>query len=268
MSDGRYFRAPETLPEALEALKRPDSMAVAGGQSLLPMLAGSGQRMGRLVSLLKVPELQILSIEDDSVRIGAGVTLSAVLRAPLCEEIPVIAAAIGFVGNHVIRNRASIGGCLAWADPCGEIPMILMAHYATIITSERSIAADEFVTGAYTNVLSPGEIVVEVRIPRGLPVTFEEQLARRSAGRAVLSVAGTRQSGRDEVSFTVGGLVDRPVRSEPIAASDHEEALSAAGNFLDDVMSRYPAHIDSTTVAYRRRITIPVMRRCLNKMKS
>lgn len=264
---GRLYEAPTTLAGARAALSRPGAIAIAGGQSILPALAARAQRSGTLVDLLKIPELQVISVERDAVRVGASVMLTEFLRPPLVDALPGVAAAVDCVGNHVVRNRASFGGCLAWADPCGEIPMILMAYGATIVTTRRKIAADDFVAGANKNILSPGEFIVEVRIPRTVEVMFEEQLARRSAGRAVLSTACSRTKGQDDIRITVGGLVDRPVRSAGIRAASRDQVLAAANDFLDGMLNRFPAHRDTTTVEYRRKIAVPLIGRCLDRME-
>lgn len=231
-------------PNDLGALRafldaNPGAAILAGGQSLLPSLRGKVPP--QFVDIGRIAALK--AIETGSrVRVGAGVTLAALARHPAAAGG--IAEAIGFVGNVTIRNRATVGGCLAWADPRGEIPLILLALGGTVETDRREIAVEDFIAGPFLTTLEPGEVIVAATFEAGRKLAFEELLVRNSTGRAVVAVACERvgEAGR----YTVSGLVDRPVRSTPIADDPSP--------WFDDLLLQFPVLADASSPAYRRRV--------------
>ncbi len=258
----RHYHAPEDVDGLVAALAAdPGAMILAGGHSLLPALALRGQRSGLLVDIGRIAALKRISLDEGRAAIGAGVTLSAILASPIAVAFPAIAQALRFVGNHVVRNRATLGGCLAWADPRGEVPLILAAHDATIVTSRRTIAAESLPTGPFATVLEPGEAILEIDIPPPPAMAFDEVLARNSTGRAILSAACA--VGADgSVRLSLGGLVDRPVRSSALPCADAEALDRLATGFVAEMLARYPALTDASTIDYRRTIAPRLLRRC------
>lgn len=218
----------------------PGAVILAGGQSLLPSLRGKPPPL--FVDIGRIAALKTIETGGKHVRVGAGVTLAALARHPAAAGG--LVESIGFVGNVTIRNRATVGGCLAWADPRGELPLILLALGATVVTDRREIAMESFITGPSRTALEPGEVVVAATFETGRQLAFEELLVRNSTGRAVVAVACERVG--DAMRYTVSGLVDRPVRSKPIADDP--------GPWLDDLLAQFPMLADASSPAYRRRV--------------
>lgn len=240
----------------------PQAMILAGGHSLLPAMAIREQRSGHLVDIGRIAALKTISLTEAGATVGAGVTLSALLASPVAQVFPAIAEALGWVGNHVVRNRATVGGCLAWADPRGELLLILIAHDAIVVTDRRAIAVDAFATGPFATILAPGEVILSVRIAPPSPVAFDEVIARNSTGRAIVSAACSL-SDDGQIRLTVGGLVDRPIRSDAIMAEGIDKGMA---DFLDGALARLPALADASSVAYRRLIASRLLRRCHDRL--
>lgn len=218
----------------------PGAVILAGGQSLLPSLRGRAPPL--FVDIGRIAALKAIEVEGKRARVGAGVTLAALARHPTVAGG--FADAIGFVGNVTIRNRATVGGCLAWADPRGELPLLLLALGGTVVTDRREVAMQDFITGPSCTVLKPGEVILAATFESGRKLVFEELLVRNSTGRAVVAVACERVG--KAMRYTVSGLVDRPVRSAPMA--DDPDA------WLGDLMQQFPVLADASSPAYRRRV--------------
>lgn len=181
------LKTPSTLAEALAALATAgeDGRALAGGQSLIPLLNFRLSQPEVLVDLGDVSELRYVAVGADGwARIGAMTTLTGVLRSGLLHDRhSVLTEAIKLVAHAPIRNRGTIGGSLAHADPSAELPAIMLLMkgvlIATSASGSRDIPAEEFFVGPYSTALREGELLTEVRIPP----TPEE------TGSAVLEVA-------------------------------------------------------------------------------
>ncbi|MFV3074071.1 FAD binding domain-containing protein [Niveispirillum fermenti] len=262
------YRAPQTMA-ALTAIlaAEPGAMILAGGHSLLPALSLRGDRQGLLVDIGRIACLKEVVLTAAGAMLGAGVSLSAVLASPVAERYPALAAALGHVGNHVVRNRSTIGGNLAWADPRGEVLLAMIAHDAVITTSRREIPAADFVTGPFRTLLATGEVILSAWLPPPRPMGFAEMMARDSTGRAVLS-ALCALGGDGTVRLSVGGLADRPVRSAPLACPDPAALAASAASFLDGVMARHPVLPDALSPAYRRRIAPTLLLRCYQQART
>ncbi|HRF07955.1 MAG TPA: xanthine dehydrogenase family protein subunit M [Xanthobacteraceae bacterium] len=189
---------PESLAEAVEILVRHDGAAVpiAGGQSLL---AGLSMRLSRpelLVDLTGLDSLRGIRVEKDHVHIGALTRHVDVLRSEeMKRELPLIGKAIHFVAHVAVRNRGTIGGSVAYADPSAELPACIVALNATVSIAGpdgvRDVAADQFFHGLFETDLKIGEIIVGFRIPRirtGQRWAFLE-LSRRRGDFAMAGVA-------------------------------------------------------------------------------
>lgn len=167
------YAKPASLPEALELLSsRPGSaVPLAGGQSLM---AGLNLRLSApelLVDLGALDELRGIAEDAESVRIGALTTHSELAQSPIVRRhLPLIADAIRHVGHVAIRNRGTLGGSLAYADPAAEMPACCVALEAAIVVAgaagRRQIEASAFYTGLFETALVPGELIVEVRVPK------------------------------------------------------------------------------------------------------
>jgi aerobic carbon-monoxide dehydrogenase medium subunit len=229
-----YVRA-RTLHEALAALDT-DSKVLAGGQSLVPMLNMRLVRPARLVDINAVPGLDGVRQRADGIEIGALTRHTDVLAAALVAEwTPLLAAATAHVGHRAIRNRGTVGGSLAHADPAAELPAALLALDATVVIAgsggRRRVALDDFFVGALTTALAAGEILVHVEIPdaRDAGWGFAE-IARRPGDFAIAGVAALvrGRDGRCHAARLVAfGAHDRPVRLRAAEAAITGGRLSA-----------------------------------------
>ena len=166
------YACPATLSEAVALLAshNGEAKALAGGQSLVPMMAFRVAQPALLVDLRKLPGLNEIKIGGDGVRIGALVRWRDILDDKRLTTVhPLLQAAVSHVAHYQIRNRGTVGGSLAHADPASEMPGIAVTCDAEIsVTGKggaRVIKAADFLLGALTTALEPDEIITEVRLP-------------------------------------------------------------------------------------------------------
>ncbi|HEY4403813.1 MAG TPA: FAD binding domain-containing protein, partial [Xanthobacteraceae bacterium] len=166
------YACPTMLSEAvaLLAARNGDAKLLAGGQSLVPMLAFRLAEPTLLVDLRKLPELRTIGISGNGVVLGSMVRWCDILAdARLRTAHPLLRAAVTEVAHYQIRNRGTIGGSIAHADPAAEMPGIVLACEAEIATvgsaGARVIKAKDFFIGPLMTVLEPDEIIVEIRFP-------------------------------------------------------------------------------------------------------
>jgi len=220
------YAKPRTLDEVFDLLDRHGDSArlLAGGQSLVPTLAFRLSTPSLLIDLGGVPGLAGIAVEGSVVSIGAMTRHVAVERAgDIRRYVPLLSEAVPHIGHPAIRNRGTIGGSLAFADPAAELPACAVALDARLILAgrkgRRTVAAGDFFKGLYETDLKPGEVLVAVEFPAlraGERQRFAE-LARRHGDYAMVGLAahgkvdGTRVSGLRLAFFGVG--------SKPVLAS-------------------------------------------------
>ena len=165
-----YVRA-ESLRDALKVLSdRDGSKAIAGGHSLLPIMKFRLAQPPRLVDISRLEELKGISEKGRGARIGAGVTYRELLESELLRErFPIVAEATETIGDLQVRNRGTIGGSLAHADPVSDMPAVMLALDATLNLrskrGRRSVKAREFFQGAFTTALAEDELLTEIILP-------------------------------------------------------------------------------------------------------
>src|SRR5208282_335724 len=166
------YACPTTITEAVALLASHDGDAkpLAGGQSLVPMLAFRVASPALLVDLRKLPELRQIKIADDGITLGAMVRWRDILDdARLRTAHPLLKAAVAEVAHYQIRNRGTVGGSIAHADPAAEMPGIAVTCEAEIAVvgkaGARVIAAAGFFLGPLMTALEPDEIITEIRLP-------------------------------------------------------------------------------------------------------
>jgi carbon-monoxide dehydrogenase medium subunit len=225
------YACPTTLAEAVALLATHDgdAKAIAGGQSLVPMMAFRIASPALLVDLRKLPGLGAIKIDDAGVRLGALVRWRDILDDErLARAHPLLVAAVHHVAHYQIRNRGTVGGSVAHADPAAEMPGIAVACDAEIAVTgsagARVIPAGEFFVGALTTALALDEIITEIHLPAwpaGRRFGFEEFSLRRGdfaiAAAAVFydqDVAGRAANAH----VGVIGVGDRPARLAPVEA--------------------------------------------------
>lgn len=273
------YACPATLDEAVALLASHDGEAkpLAGGQSLMPMMAFRVAQPSLLVDLRKLPDLNRIVIGEDGVRLGAMVRWRDIQDDKrLVTAHPLLQAAIAHVAHYQIRNRGTVGGSVCHADPAAEMPGIAVTCEAEMTAmgkaGRRVIRAADFFAGALTTSLEPDEILIEVKLPawpRGRRYGFQE-FARRRGDFAMAGVAvfyDTDASGV-AVNAHVGviGVGDRQRR-----LSSAEAAIN--GNVVDDESIARAARAASAEVepqddihasaAYRRALTGTMLERAL-----
>jgi carbon-monoxide dehydrogenase medium subunit len=161
------FHQPRSVADALTLLRGNDAAKlIAGGQSLLPVMKLDLAQPEALISLAKIPGLSDIRSEGNNLVIGARVTHVEVASSPeVKRRIPGLAALAGGIGDAQIRNRGTLGGSLAHADPAADYPAAVLALGATIETDRRKIAADDFFTGLFQSALEADEIITAVHFP-------------------------------------------------------------------------------------------------------
>ena len=273
------YACPATLAEAVALLAAHNGEAkpIAGGQSLMPMLAFRMASPSLLVDLRKLPDLNRITIADDGVRLGAMVRWRDIeddvrLRA----AHPLLAAAIAHVAHYQIRNRGTVGGSLAHADPAAEMPGIALTCDAEIAVmgaaGPRTIRAQEFFLGPLTTALAPDEIIVEVRLP-AWPARRRwgfQEFARRRGDFALAGVALFYDEDDDgKAANTHAGAIgvgDRPVRLSAAEATLDGRAADAAA--IADAARAASAEVDPPDdihahAAYRRALVGTLTERAL-----
>jgi carbon-monoxide dehydrogenase medium subunit len=171
---------PATLAQALDALAGEDAQALGGGQTLIPTMKQRLASPGTLVCLGGIPALKGVALRDGLLCIGGGTTHATVAREA-ATSFPGLASLAARIGDPAVRNRGTIGGSLANNDPSACYPAAALGAGATIVTSNREIAADDFFQGMFTTALEPGEIITEVRFP--IPAQARYEKLRQPASR-------------------------------------------------------------------------------------
>jgi carbon-monoxide dehydrogenase medium subunit len=249
------FHAPTTTDEALDLLVDLDGDAkpLAGGQSLVPLLALRLTRFDHLVDLNRVTDLVGVTDDGDTVTVGAMTRQAAVERnAIVRRSVPLLAEASRHIGHAAIRNRGTLGGSLAHGDPASEYPAVAIALGATLEIGSRqgrrSVAADDFFVGTWTTAVEADELLLAARYPvwgagTGFSLT---ETARRTGDFAITGAACALQVSSDgsvsRAGLALMGMADRPLR-----ARDAERAL--AGTRAADLTTDALAELAALAVA-------------------
>jgi len=161
-----YHRA-SSIDEAESLWKEnTDASFLAGGHSLIPAMKLRLSDPGTLVDISGIDDLKGISRDGDTIRIGALTTHREVGSSDVVKDgCSALSEAAGMIGDPQVRNRGTIGGNVAHADPASDYPGILMALGATIVTSSRSIVVDDFFTGLFETALNDGEVITEIQVP-------------------------------------------------------------------------------------------------------
>jgi CO/xanthine dehydrogenase FAD-binding subunit len=262
-----YVR-PDSLAEACEILAGDeDARVVAGGQTLIPMLAMRLARPARLVDILRLTELRGIRSEDAAIVIGAVTRQVEVEHSELIQRaLPLLTKALPWVGHPPTRNRGTVGGSIANADPSAEIPLIAVTLGAEIVIENLSgrtgMPADEFFIGPMLTSVMPGDCVSAVRFPlwphARVGTGFHEVSARQSDFAFVAAAAQVAidEDGRClDAALGLGGVGDRAVRidvtplvGEHVARVSIADIVRAA---TEDLETSSDLH---ATAAYRRRV--------------
>ncbi len=257
---------PRSLDEALQVkAERPEAVPIQGGTDVMVELNFDRGRPPALLNLNEVGELRGWSRENGTLRLGAGLTYTEAMEAPLAEACRALAEASRTVGGPQIRNRGTIGGNLATASPAGDaLPPLLVNGAEVVLQSirgERTLALAEFLVGPKRSALEPDELIVAMHArPAGPRQTFMKVGPRNAMVIAVVSLALAVDEERGEVRASFGSAGPVPgLVTAPLSERDElPERIAAAASPIDDVRG---------TAAYRRHalrvLTTRALERCL-----
>ena len=243
-----YVRA-TSVEEARTALAQagPDAKLLAGGQSLVPMLNLRLARPSVLVDLNGVSDLDTIRPENGSVRIGALVRQAALDSQLVRDRLPLLSEALPYVGHFATRNRGTVGGSIAHADPAAELPLVLAVLGGSVVavstSGERTIPAEELFVSHFLTTLEPDELVVDTiwpAAPPGSGYAFEELAQRRGDyGLCLAACALTVRDGHVEQGrVAVGSVTDRPLVVD----------VGLAGRAVDEETAREAGEIAAAAV--------------------
>ena len=274
------YHRPTTVDEAVGLLAElgDEAKVLAGGQSLIPMLALRLAVFGHLVDIGRIDGLAGIERRNGSLWIGAGTTEAAVGDHPdVVASVPLLAKATPFIGHLAIRNRGTIGGSIAHADPAAEYPAIALALDAEMDvgspTGTRTIGAADYFDGLWSTSMEPEELLVGVRFPvwDGRCGFAVEEIARRHGDFAIAGAVVAVQLDADHVvarcAIGLIGLAYTPVRAQeaeallvgtPADQIDGAQVGRAAMAGLDEV----PTDLNGDA-AYRLRVGAAVVQRAV-----
>jgi len=253
-----------------------DARLIAGGQTLVPMLAMRLARPARLIDILRLPELAGIRQDQDAVVVGATTRQAHAERDPVIRAaVPMLARVLPWVGHPPTRNRGTVGGSIANADPSAEIPLVAVTLGADIVvaTTEgtRSIPADDFFIGPMLTAIGQGECVKAIRFPvwphKRIGVGFFEISARRSDFAFVAAAAQVALDADDrciEAAIGVGGVGDRPLRFDVSSLNGTKLDTASVSDAVNAALFELEATSDlHASAAYRRRVAVTLSVRAL-----
>jgi len=273
------YSRPSSIEEACALLAADaEACVIAGGQSLVPMLAMRLARPTRLVDIARLPELAGVREDGDVVVVGAATRQAAAERHPLvAAKVPLLAKVFPWIGHPATRRHGTIGGSIAHADPSAEIPLVVATLGAEIVVRHESrastIDAAAFFLGAMVTALPQGGLITAIRLPvwraARLGVGFHEVNGRHSdfafvcaAAQVALDAAGRCTA----CALGVGGLSDHPRRIDAVSdaligtALDDATVADAVAAALAPIEASYDLH---TSADYRKRSAGVLARRAL-----
>jgi len=277
-----YF-APTTLPEALALLAEHgyDAKLLAGGQSLVPTMNFRLAQPAILIDLNNVPELAYIQpVTNGGLHIGAMTRQRALEKSPLiAQRAPLLQATMPYIAHTQIRNRGTLGGSLAHADPAAELPVIAVALDAQCKVrsqlGERLVSAQDFYVALFTTDLAPDEILTEIVLPPLLPRTgwSIQEVSRRQGDYAMVGVAAMvaldAQGRCHHARIVLLSVGDGPVLAHQAMALLHGEMSSpdlfAAAAQICATNDIEPTADIHASVAFRRHLANVLTRRALTE---
>jgi aerobic carbon-monoxide dehydrogenase medium subunit len=274
------YHAPETVSDvvALLAEHGDEIKPLAGGQSLVPMLALRLTRFEHLVDLNRVDELEGIRRDNGTLTVGATTRQATIERSELAQAVPLLARAAPLIGHFQIRNRGTVGGSLAHADPAAELPAVALALDAQMEIAtgagRHTVPAADFFVGTWTTSLEPDELLTAVQFPvwDGRCGFVVDEVARRAGDFALAGVTTALQLDPggtiQRAAIALFGMASTPVRapaaetaligSQPDPAALREAAQLA----VRDLDPPEDVHASST---YRRSVGAHLVERSLTR---
>ena len=220
------YAKPASLAKALALLEQPGAQILAGGQSLIPSLNMRLSSPELLVDITGLPELTGFSLRNGVLRVGALTTHSQIEKSPeIRTHVPLLALAAPFIAHPAIRNRGTLGGSLALADPAAEFPACAVALNAKLIVQgkagERTILAERFFKGLFETDLKAGEILVGAEFPVATKRDRQAflELSRRQGDYAIVGLAA--QNDR----IVLFGVDSRPVSLKKTSLEETKQSI-------------------------------------------
>ena len=255
---------PRSLDEALGLkAERPDAVPIEGGTDVMVELNFDRARPNTILNLNEVAELKGWSRANDTLRLGAALTYTEAMEAPLRDELPALAEASRTVGSPQIRNRGTLGGNLGTASPAGDaLPPLLVEGAEVELVSRRGVRRmrlSDFVVGPKRNALEPDELILAVVLqPSGARQTFMKVGPRNAMVIAVCSLAlvADRERGELRASFGSAGPVPGLVVAPIDERDGFPQQVAEAASPIDDVRG---------TAAYRRHALRILTKRALDR---
>jgi aerobic carbon-monoxide dehydrogenase medium subunit len=274
------YVAPTTLEEALGLLARAagEATILAGGQTLMPLLALRMSTPALLVDINRIDALKGITQVNGGTRIGAVTRQYEIIaNSTLAAAVPVVVQATSHIGHLQTRNRGTVGGSIALGEPAAELPASAVALGAVIEAHStrgvREIAADEFYLGPYSTALEPDELVIAIRFPdwSTRAVTVFQEIARRPGDFALVGLVGAIIPDKNKI--VRAGLAWFGMGPTPMKARQAEAALvgqSIGGLDVKGIAELAIADTDPfddhhTTVDYRRSVGRRVFARALSE---
>ena len=273
-----YYRASSVADAGRLLAEHPGAKLLAGGHSLIPLLKLRLAAPSAVIDIGRVAELRGISAGSDGLRIGALTTHAEIAASSdVQQHAAALAEAAGQIGDPAVRNRGTIGGNLAHADPASDLPTVLAALGATLSVvgpgGERSVAADGFFQGLMMTALGENEVLTAITVPSGGAGSGSAyaKFPHPASRYAVVGVAAcvTASNGScSGASVAVGGLTPAPVRCAGVEGALSGQALTAdtiaaaaeavAGDVGDDLIGDVFASAD-----YRKAVASVYVRRAL-----
>lgn len=276
------YARPTSVADALELLVAHGDKAkvLSGGQSLMPAMNLRLISPEFIVDIGELAELRGIVVKGDVLTIGALTRHVDVLKSPeIAAHAPLLKDATSHVAHPAIRNRGTLGGSLAHADPASELPACMVALGATIVArgphGERRIPAEKFFTGIYETALSPQELLVAVELPvaRKGSAHFFHEFARRHGDYAIVGLAAQSiVAGGQFAELRLGffAVGDRPLLAgaadQLVNVAVTPEALAKAATLLSDELD--PQEDQQATPAMRRHLAKILLARCVSALLS
>lgn len=237
------YKKAHSLDEAIALLGEKDARLLAGGQSLIATLNMRLSAPSLLIDINKLHGFNSISEKNGAIEIGALTRHTQAERSDLiAKHAPLIARAVPYIGHPAIRNRGTLGGSIAFADPAAELPACLLALDGEVEAAgpkgRRTIKAADFFKGLFETALAPQEVLTAIRVPaagKGARVGFAE-LARRHGDYAIVGLAGSARAdgkGLSDVRLAYFGVGNTPVRAKKAEAALASGDVDAAVGALD-----------------------------------
>jgi aerobic carbon-monoxide dehydrogenase medium subunit len=254
------YVAAHSVDEALRLLDKHGDAGklLAGGHSLIPAMKLRLMSPGTLIDLGTIPGLRGIRVDERSLVIGSLTVHADVASSDLIREhLPGLADAASVIGDMQVRNRGTIGGSVAHADPAADFPVVLTALNASLVvqssTGNRTIAVDEFFTDFYATAMAPNEILTEIRVP--IPPsgsgTAYAKLPHPASGYVVVSAGAliTQSSGSCvSARLAIGGMGSGPIRA--VAAEIELKGKSLTPEAVNAAAAKAAENTDPTEDSY------------------